>query len=1024
MKPVNLSAVRGLDEMARLFLAASVMLAAFAAEATLPPNVVYRNDFNTRESESPIPAPDVWHTATPYRTTTGMLCCRPTTGADDGGVATYEQLSTSASYYLKNVYSSRPSVDGWFMPFFNYKNAYTLYNDVYSKEADYKQVYVATDGAYKLTPYQLFDSGNPCFTWVYGSATRRAGVVLNSLHNEFTNGQLRIQVDMRAPDWWASGYSYVRVFPVFDKYMDILAWNGSWCDRDKHNLSNASITNSPVTPGKFGIRSTAGRLGSSTNDKSSTTYTNNCMRAYPQYYDVRNGNGSTTQLGSNYYTPGFNYWHRFIVTFNLDTAHFSGDVYRIKPEVGHPTLDTELDATTLHKTTPISFSNALWQNCSTNAQGVLATDMAAFWREKGGISGIGIDGIGSFNTLGNTITNKILVDNIRVSWKAPEAANFEVCYENDFSTRRYRTLSYPRRATVATYAPATVTTNAQRSCEYPISADLEASRLVPTYQSPNSGVQPVGYDGWRVLPYEDLNGTAAGCHPGVIAYGGNAYDVGGEGGEMLTFGNQGSWGLIGQTLNATYTSGKVRLVADVRLPLGGLNTWYENTRRAAIGLGSTALYTADRDQLAANLAAGVGYLRKVETVEGVKVTNDVPYRLGVSISAEKPGFVFEEDPVIPEKATWYRYDITADIGAQTYDATITPIGTASVKPSFTLTNDAIYTVTGVPFAANVTDIGSFYIRSFGYGNANTASYINRRVCVDNILVYHIEPAEEAGGEETSTLVYENTFDKRTRSTGLDYTRAAGYVADQYDRDDGPDRWIRRNITGAAGYNMTATVRDDGGNQYLAFGPSEADGTRVQISNTFGQYLKRAFRFRVDVRPPEAWGKKYGFVMFGLGSSHMEQMEIGVSAFDTARQAAFGISNTVAETIGAYYNKTMAAFAVGGEGSALVGTSSQIDPTHWYRFSATVRPELGTYSVRVFDMGATHPECGGANGGTFVAEQRDIPFLNEMGEEGIGAFYIHSYGARGDWNVTGMDAGNVLVDNIVVSTIPGSVFTIR
>ena len=48
----------------------------------------------------------------------------------------------------------------------------------------------------------------------------------------------------------------------------------------------------------------------------------------------------------------------------------------------------------------------------------------------------------------------------------------------------------------------------------------------------------------------------------------------------------------------------------------------------------------------------------------------------------------------------------------------------------------------------------------------------------------------------------------------------------------------------------------------------------------------------------------------------------------------------------------------------------------------------------------------------------------MGEEGIGAFYIHSYGARGDWNVTGMDAGNVLVDNIVVSTIPGSVFTIR
>ncbi len=937
-------------------------------------------------------------------------------------VLTYEQLSTRFPYYWKSVYSSRPSIDGWFMPFFNYKAAYTLFSDVSGCS-------VGTDGAYKLSPYLLSDGRNMCFTWVYGSATRRAGVLLNSLHNEFTNGQLRIQVDMRAPDWWAGGYSYVRVFPVFDKYMDILAWNGSWCDRDKNTLANASITNSPVTPGKFGFRSTAGRLGTNATDKVSSTYTNNCKRTFPMYYDVRNSNGGTTQLGNNYGTA-FNYWHRFIVTYDLDTAHFSGEVYRIKNAVGHPTFDTELlddnlvsaSTKTWKRCTP--FSNALWQNCATNAAGELTVPLADLWREKGGISGIGIDGIGSFNTLDSTITNKVLVDNIRVSWKAPEAADFEVCYENDFTTHRYRTLSYPRRATTASYAPVTVTTNTASKCEYPISADLEASRMLPTLQSPNDGVQPVGYDGWRVLPYADLNGSPAGCHPGVIAYGGNEYDVGGVGGEMLTFGNQGSWGLMGQTLGATYTTGKVRLVADVRLPLGGLNTWHENTRRAAIGLGSTALYTSDRSQLGANLVAGIGYLRTVETVEGVKVTNDVPYRLGTSVSAEKPGFVFEENPTIPEKATWYRYDITADLDTKTYDATITPIGTASVTPGFALTNDAIYTAAAVPFAADVQDVGSFYLRYFGYGNADAASYINRRVCVDNIGVYHIEPAEEEGGAAVTNLVYENTFDVRTRSTGEDCTRAAGYIADQYDRDDGPDGWIRRNITGAAGYIMTATVRDDGGNQFLAFGPSEAEGTRVQVSNTFGQYLKRAFRFRADVRPPEAWGRKNGFVMFGLGSSHMEQTEIGVSAFDTARQAAFGISNTVAETVGAYYNKTMAAFALGGEGPSLVGTAAQINPSHWYRFAVTVRPETGTYSVRVFDMGATHPECGGANGGTFVAEQRDIPFLNEMGEEGIGAFYIHSYGARGDWNVTGMDAGNVLVDNIVVSTIPGSVFTIR
>ena len=76
-------------------------------------------------------------------------------------------------------------------------------------------------------------------------------------------------------------------------------------------------------------------------------------------------------------------------------------------------MDTELDATTLHKTTPVSFSNALWQNCATNAEGALTTDLDALWRTKGGISGIGVDAIGSFNTLDFTVTNKLVVDNFR-----------------------------------------------------------------------------------------------------------------------------------------------------------------------------------------------------------------------------------------------------------------------------------------------------------------------------------------------------------------------------------------------------------------------------------------------------------------------------------------------------------------------------------------------------------------------------------------------------------------------------------
>ena len=519
-----------------------------------------------------------------------------------------------------------------------------------------------------------------------------------------------------------------------------------------------------------------------------------------------------------------------------------------------------------------------------------------------------------------------------------------------------------------------------------------------------------------------MNGSPN-SHAGVLKYGGNAYDAGGEGGNMLTFGNQGSWGLLGQTLGASYSTGKVRIVADVRLPLGGLNTWHVNTRRASIGLGSTALYSANRDQLAANLAAGIGYLREVKTVDGAAVTNDVPYCLGASQTDATPSFTFEEDPDIPEKATWYRYDVTANLATKTYDATITPIGTASVLPDFTLTNDAIYSVSSVPFAANVSDVGSFYLRFFGYGNANSASYINRRVCFDNIRVYHIEPAAEEGGEETATLVYENTFDTCTRSTGENYVRAAGYVAEQYDRDDGPDHWIRRNGSGVAAFQATATVRDDNGNQYLALGREDDGGTRVQVSHTFGQYLVHAFRFRVDMRPPDAWGSRNGFATVGLGSAHMEQTEIAVGDFDAGRHVAFGFSNTVVNAYCPYYNPTTGAFALGADGGMLLGSGQPIDPSHWYRFSVAVNPEAGTYAVRVHDMGAAHPGCD-APAGALVARQDGIPFLNALGGDGIGAFYVHAYGVRGTHGVSGVDEGNVMVDNIVVEPIPGCTILIR
>ena len=116
----------------------------FLAKAS---TVIYRNDFTVRTSSAPIPATNVWHEATPYRTNNGLVAFRPTTG---DGLAAYEQLSSRGAYYNSAVYASRPVVDGWFIPFFNYRSAYTLFSDV-------DKCAIGTDGAYKHSPNAVYE---------------------------------------------------------------------------------------------------------------------------------------------------------------------------------------------------------------------------------------------------------------------------------------------------------------------------------------------------------------------------------------------------------------------------------------------------------------------------------------------------------------------------------------------------------------------------------------------------------------------------------------------------------------------------------------------------------------------------------------------------------------------------------------------------------------------------------------------------------------------------------------------------
>lgn len=190
---------------------------AYAAEA------IYSNDFTARTSSSPIPAYGVVHEAQAYPTVYenyGSIAFVPEslTGypRDTPGINAvlltqrhtyYSQTPYLITDYYRNY--DRPNYDGWVTPF----------------------AIPMSTSQYKLHPTVRKDDGNNAFAWFHSHPSNvRQGYVIQSIHNTFTSGVLRIQVDMRPPQRWISyngTFFSCRVFPVYGKYMDPMAMDGN-----------------------------------------------------------------------------------------------------------------------------------------------------------------------------------------------------------------------------------------------------------------------------------------------------------------------------------------------------------------------------------------------------------------------------------------------------------------------------------------------------------------------------------------------------------------------------------------------------------------------------------------------------------------------------------------------------------------------------------------------------------------------------------------------------------------------------
>ena len=973
---------------------------AFAAGATLPSNVIYSNDFAVRESAGAIPRIGETYTATPYPATSSRLYPYHDTAVNNYVsencltlLGYHGWLDFSPVYYAESngTGTSRPSIDGWFQPYFS------------------KGTATSFDNLFHHTGTLYVDNGNPCFRFAYqpASTATRTGIALKSIHNVFTNGQLRIQVDFKMPHWSSqSNGAQFWMFPVYDRYMDIETWGGA-------------IKMPECSPALFGLRSGA-----------------DLTRPYLQCWTAR-GN---EQFGNNYGSTDNDYripWMRYVMTYDLDQGKVSGTEYAISDwvhldvytnvasycAIEHPTFDT---ATNTIKTQTVANSQ-YFVNCDSS------TDMASFLAERGGVSGIGFfvgnvgneanKGVNLIGSLFAEANNKPLADNIRVSWKAPGAGDFETVYEDDFETRTYKRVDAPTVGKTGAYSAGTESTGpaADVFTGYAHGKSTDSNdgynlfATIPTAVKPwDTTLQPVGIDDWRRLcPF--------GTHADGRIWTCTDQD-GGDGGNKLCFGASGSYTCVANLIGEEVTSGKVKMSVDAFVPRKDPsdNSFYADAiQRVAVALGPKALYSSLTAQISGNTVAGGGIGLERTGSAGNYVTNYFPFVYGTGAS------LVRHDEASTPMLNWYRFNVETDLDAGTYSMTITPHGTGekSVADGTEPTAEPSLVVVDAPLATGASDgIGAFYLWGWGYGGTLQYSQ-NRKVAFDNIKIWKI-----SSDGVTTNMLYSNTFTKRTRILS-GTTRASGRLAYQYGRDDGPDHWVRRHGSGAATFEAEATVRDDNGNQFLSMGRTAGDGHTVRYTTSIGKSIDcGSLTVTADIRPPEYWfGRDGGSVFVSLGNKIMEQNETKDS--DVGQLLRFGFRESTKTNNGGRYEDIRPCVVSSADGTAVdtgSGTynylSASVDGTaqKWYRFVVRINVDAATYDVKVYDMGTTHPSPETPRG-ALVGEATGLNLMNPIGD-GISSLDVACYAVSSTLGETGVDPLHVLIDNISIARPSGLTIT--
>jgi len=506
---------------------------AAAAGLSATADTVYKNDFASRTSAEPVPRSD-WFVKQYAPGTTPLSF-----GYDE-----------NKSYAANLPYSNAARIqDGWAKIVGNNKGKQAVnFWTRTDKDAD--------------NPFGCFSNQNNKYGEQYEI------MAVQTLHNDFSNGVLRISADMRGPARNSSTFAdgYFRVKPLF---------------KGSENPGVTTYAGYALAFGMDGRNGTAvGKFQSvgSKGDKWPTP---------------------TTEGHSLITTPNRTHWYRFVADLYLETSKYDCRVYDLG--TAQPTPDTA---------TPASATGT-----------VTGKYMYRRVQDKGPISGIGIDCkyMSAYSAVSSSsttlaITNCPSIDNLRVWWKATDdTAAFgedNLVYDNDFATRRFR---YVQGSAASTETADALAVPASDSFQYWNSVAtneiVSAANLVVA--------DSTGCDGWKV--------TSGGVPRAAVT------TTDEPGGKMLAFPMKGeqTYTLVAQPIGKSITSGKIKLEGDLRLPDKWYKT---TSRTFTLCLGTDELATTANEGYAVRAGIGSSNgggdtdfhpYQYIDTTTGSRVVADV-----------------------------------------------------------------------------------------------------------------------------------------------------------------------------------------------------------------------------------------------------------------------------------------------------------------------------------------------------------------------------------------------------------------